>query len=128
MLYEFKSRTLVMLCNMNEEGGEACYPYFPSKEEEAVKYGKMLVTLQSKASYTDFIVRKFSMQEDKVTMLCIYTMLWYSVLCMYTDLCYGTLCYVCTRIYVMVLCVCVCEREREREREHREREERRAGA
>ena len=66
MLYEFKSRTLVMLCNMNEDGGEASYPFFPSKEEEAVKYGKMLVTLQSKASYTDFIVRKFSIQEDKV--------------------------------------------------------------
>ena len=55
-----------MLCNMNEDGGEASYPFFPSKEEEPVKYGKMLVTLQSKASYTDFIVRKFSIQEDKV--------------------------------------------------------------
>lgn len=57
----------MMLCNMNEDGEEASYPYFPSKEEEAVKYGKMLVTLQAKASYTDFIVRKFSIQEDKVT-------------------------------------------------------------
>ena len=56
----------MMLCNMNEDGGEASYPFFPSKEEEPVKYGKMLVTLQSKASYTDFIVRKFSIQEDKV--------------------------------------------------------------
>ena len=55
-----------MLCNMNEEGQEAAYPFFPGKEEEPVKYGKMLVTLQSKAAYTDFIVRRFSIQEDKV--------------------------------------------------------------
>jgi hypothetical protein len=73
MLYEFKSRTLVMLCNMNEDGGEASYPFFPGKEEEPVKYGKMVVTLQSKASYTDFIVRKFSMQEDKVAIVwCVW--------------------------------------------------------
>ena len=55
-----------MLCNMNEDGEEAAYPYFPGKEEEAIRYGKMLVTLQSKAAYTDFIVRKFNIQEDKV--------------------------------------------------------------
>lgn len=66
MLYEFKSRTLVMLCNMNENHGEAAHPYFPGREEEAIKYGRMLVTLQSKASYNDFIVRKFTIQEDRV--------------------------------------------------------------
>ena len=76
MLYEFKSRTMVMLCNMNESEGEAAYPFFPGKEEEAVKYGRMMVTLQSKASYTDFIVRKFNIQEDKV---CSY-MYMYNVL------------------------------------------------
>ena len=66
MMWEFKSRTIVLLCNMVEEGQEACHPYWPSKENETIKYGGIAVTLQSKAAYGDFSVRKFNIHEDKV--------------------------------------------------------------
>ena len=56
----------MLLCNMVEEGQEACHPYWPSKENETIKYGGIAVTLQSKAAYGDFSVRKFSIHEDKV--------------------------------------------------------------
>ena len=65
-MYEFKSKTLVVVCNMNEDGEEAAYPFWPSKEDEPTQYGKLVVTLQSKSSYNDFHVRKFLVREDKV--------------------------------------------------------------
>ena len=50
-----------------EDNQETSYPYWPTKEEETIKYGKIIVTMQSKASYGDFIVRRFNLQEDKVS-------------------------------------------------------------
>ena len=55
-----------MLCNMMEDNQETSYPYWPTKEEETIKYGKIVVTMQSKAAYGDFGVRKFNLREDKV--------------------------------------------------------------
>ena len=69
MLWEFKSKTVVMLCNSEEEGEESAAPYWPAKENEMMAYGKINVTLQSKAAYGDFSVRKFTIMEDKV---CVY--------------------------------------------------------
>ena len=66
MMWEFKSKVMVMLCNVNEEGQEACHPYWPEKEGESGKYGKIMVTLQSEASYGDFCTRKFFIQDQKV--------------------------------------------------------------
>jgi len=65
MIWEFKSKSIVMVCNMVEDNQETCYPYWPSKEGETVKYGKIVVTMHSKAAYGDFSVRKFNLQEDK---------------------------------------------------------------
>ena len=64
----------MMLCNMMEDNQETSYPYWPTKEEETIKYGKIIVTMQSKAAYGDFGVRKFNLQEDKVC-LCYYSAL-----------------------------------------------------
>ena len=66
MVWEFKSKTIVMICNMMEEGQNTCYPYWPTMEGETQKYGKILVSLQSKAAYGDFSIRKFNLQEEKV--------------------------------------------------------------
>ena len=51
---------------MMEDNQETSYPYWPTREEETIKYGKITVTMQSKAAYGDFGVRKFNLQEDKV--------------------------------------------------------------
>ena len=74
MIWEFKSKAIVMLCNMMEDNQETSYPYWPTKEEETIKYGKIVVTMQSKAAYGDFGVRKFNLREDKVC-LCQYSTL-----------------------------------------------------
>jgi len=67
MIWEFKSKTIVMLCNFEERGEESSANYWPHKENEVTQYGKINVTLQSKASYGDFTVRKFQVQEDRVS-------------------------------------------------------------
>lgn len=66
MMWEFKSKTMVTLCNLNEDGAEACHPFWPGTENEAVKFGKVVVTLQSTTSYDHFVLRKYTIQEDKV--------------------------------------------------------------
>ena len=67
MIWEFKSKTLVMVCNMEEEGSESAFIYWPFKEGEMIKYGKINVTLQSKAAYGEFTVRKFMVHEERVS-------------------------------------------------------------
>ena len=66
MMWEFKSKVMVMLCNLNEEGQDACYPYWPAKVEQTIKYGKVLVTLTSQNSddSDDYAIRKFTIQEE----------------------------------------------------------------
>ncbi len=66
MIWEFKSKCIIMLCNMMEDGAEASYPYWPTQDGETQKFGSVQVTLQSKAAYGDFSVRKFSLQDEKV--------------------------------------------------------------
>ena len=65
----------MMMCNMVENNQEACYPYWPSKDGETVKYGKVVVTMLSSTSYDDFSVRNFSLQENKVLKHCLYVVL-----------------------------------------------------
>ena len=66
MIVEFKSKTLVMLCNTIEEGQEKCHMYWPTKEGEPVEYGKHKVTLQSETVSGDYIIRKLLVQNEKV--------------------------------------------------------------
>lgn len=65
-MWEFKSKTLVTLCRSQEEGEESCFPCWPSKENEKVKYGKVYVTLQSTTSYDQFTQRKYIIHDEKV--------------------------------------------------------------
>jgi protein tyrosine phosphatase len=65
MMWEFKSKVMVMLCNFTEEGHQACHPFWPSNEGESAKYGKMTVTLQSETQYDNFYTRKFLIHDDK---------------------------------------------------------------
>ena len=68
MMWEFKSKVIVMLCNMMEEGEEACYPYWPTRERQTVKYGNIIVTLMSSEieSADDYIIRKFTIQDHSM--------------------------------------------------------------
>ena len=66
MIWEFKSKAIVMLCNLVEDNQETSYSYWPTKEEQSEKYGNITVTMQSKTVYGDYSVRKFSLQEDTV--------------------------------------------------------------
>ena len=63
---EFKSHTIVMLCNGIEEGQEKCYMYWPTKEGEPVEYGRMKVVLQSEAQSGDFVTRKLLVSNERV--------------------------------------------------------------
>jgi hypothetical protein len=77
MMWEFKSKTMVTLCPSTEGGEESYYPFWPTKESEKVKYGKLFVTLQSTTSYDQFTQRKFVIRDEKVNQhgicLCMYT-------------------------------------------------------
>ena len=57
---------MVMLCNFTEEGHEACYPFWPSNEGEAAKYGNITVTLQSENSLGDFTTRKLFVEGEQL--------------------------------------------------------------
>ena len=66
-MWEFKSKVIVMLCSLTEEEGqEACHPFWPYDEGSSAKYGKLTVTLQSETSYDSFIQRKMLIQDEKV--------------------------------------------------------------
>ena len=67
MMWEFKSKVMVMLCNFTEDGKEACYPFWPDNEGSSVKYGKITVTLQSETEYDNFFSRKFLVHDEKVS-------------------------------------------------------------
>ena len=67
MMWEFKSKVMVMLCDFTEDGHEACHPFWPSNEGDSAKYGKMTVTLQSENEYDNFVQRKFLVQDEKVS-------------------------------------------------------------
>jgi protein tyrosine phosphatase len=66
MMWEFKSKVMVMLCNFTEEGHQACHPFWPSNEGESAKYGKIAVTLQSERSFGDFTLRKLFIQKEQL--------------------------------------------------------------
>ena len=66
MMWEFKSKVMVMLCNFSEDGHEACHPFWPDNEGDIAKYGKITVTLQRENSFGEFITRKFLMEGEQV--------------------------------------------------------------
>ena len=66
MVWEFKSRNVVMLCRNVEEGEEKCYMFWPTRENEPVEYGKLKVTLQVEIPGDEFITRKIHVCNDKV--------------------------------------------------------------
>ena len=66
LMWEFKSKVMVMLCSLTEDGHEACHPFWPYDEGGIAKYGKITVTLQTETSYDSFIQRKMLIQDDKV--------------------------------------------------------------
>lgn len=65
-MLEFKSKTIVMLCQLSEEGEESSYCYWPTAEQAVVNYGPVSVSLLSTSVCEGFVVRKFDIQEEKV--------------------------------------------------------------
>ncbi len=43
MIWEFKSKTVAMVCNSEEEGQESAAPYWPAREDEPVEYGILVL-------------------------------------------------------------------------------------
>jgi protein tyrosine phosphatase len=69
LMWEFKSKVMVMLCSLTEDGHEACHPFWPYDEGGTAKYGKITVTLQTETSYDSFIQRKMLIQDDKAVQM-----------------------------------------------------------
>ena len=64
MVWEFKSRVIVMLCQLTEEGCESFYCYWPTEEGAAVTYdGSISVTHESQLLYDGYEVRTFNIRE-----------------------------------------------------------------
>ena len=68
MLLEFKSKIVVTLCHLVEEGEEVCHPFWPSKENETLNFGGVSVTLLMTTNYEQFEVRNLQVLDDKVTL------------------------------------------------------------
>ena len=85
MIWEFKSKVIVMLCKTEgdgevcEEGDnaflavmcyvpiqEACYQYWPEKVGSELMVGKLTVTLKSEEVVKENIVRQLEIKEEKV--------------------------------------------------------------
>ena len=66
MMWEFKSKVMVMLCSFTEDGHEACHPFWPNNEGDTAKYGKTTVTLQSQNSFDEFTIRKLFVEGEEV--------------------------------------------------------------
>ena len=58
MVWSFKSRSLIQLCNIEENGQEVCHKYWPVNEGEEIVYGQFNVTLQSEMISENYVVRK----------------------------------------------------------------------
>ena len=71
MVWSFKSRSLIQLCNIEENGKEVCHKYWPINEGEKIVYGPFDVTLQSETNSEDYVVRKFRV----VLKVCFYLFL-----------------------------------------------------
>ena len=71
MIWEFKSKAIVMLCNFEESGQEACYPFWPARQGEPETYGKLLVTLQEEEPGKEYTVRKFEIKDETIPKHCL---------------------------------------------------------
>ena len=58
MVWEVKSKVMILLCSFTEDGHEACHPFWPNSEGDTAQYGRMTVTLQSQTSLRDFTSQK----------------------------------------------------------------------
>ena len=66
MVWEVKSKVMVLLCSFTEDGHEACHPFWPNSEGDTAQYGRMTVTLQSQTSLGDFTSRKLLVVGEQV--------------------------------------------------------------
>ena len=69
MMWEFKSEILVNLCQPVEGDADACHQFWPTAENETMKFGIVSVTLQSVTNYEAFVVRRFDVCEKKVYLI-----------------------------------------------------------
>ena len=70
MIWEFKSRAIVLLCNAIEEGEEKCFWYWPLRIHKGkiaeFLVGELKVTLQSEDQHEEYVVRKLHICNQKV--------------------------------------------------------------
>ena len=68
-MWEFKSEILVNLCQPVEGDADVCHQFWPTAENETMKFGIVSVTLQSVTNYDAFVVRRFDVCEKKVYLI-----------------------------------------------------------
>ena len=66
MVWEVKSKVMILLCSFTEDGHEACHPFWHNSEGDTAQYGRMTVTLQSQTSLGDFTSRKLLVVGEQV--------------------------------------------------------------
>ena len=81
MMWEFKSKVMVMLCSFTEEGHEACHPFWPSSEGESAKYGHIAVTFQSETDFGDFTTRKLFVKDEQIQLGLVWLCVPHAVQC-----------------------------------------------
>ena len=69
MVWEFKSRVIIMLSPLKEEGCESSYCYWPTQTGEPQLYEGITVTLQSETFDGHLVVRELYVKEEQIIYL-----------------------------------------------------------
>lgn len=64
LIWEFRSKSVVQLCCLEEYGYEVCCQYWPTQIGGSVHFNRLIVTLQSETPKRGYIIRKLEIKED----------------------------------------------------------------
>ncbi|XP_071163740.1 receptor-type tyrosine-protein phosphatase kappa-like [Mytilus edulis] len=67
MVWQYDCGKIVMLTNVFENGKEKCIQYWPDHEQQKTSYGSISLLLVKEDVYSDFTVRRITLQKEKDT-------------------------------------------------------------
>jgi protein tyrosine phosphatase len=65
MMWEYQCGCIVMLCQLEEDGQESSYPYWPGEEGEEMVCGRLSVRLVKVRGHGDILERRMEVKEHK---------------------------------------------------------------
>ncbi|CAI8039978.1 Receptor-type tyrosine-protein phosphatase zeta, partial [Geodia barretti] len=65
MMWEYQCGCIVMLCQLEEDGQESSYPYWPGEEGEEMVCGRLSVRLVKVRGHGDIVERRMEVKENK---------------------------------------------------------------